>query len=86
MTMETLEFVIHPDGRVEERVSGIIGRSCAEVTAAIEAKLGRVVKTESSSEFYGQASLGQANLGSANALTESAYDSATVSKPQDSTW
>jgi hypothetical protein len=86
MTMETLEFVIHPDGRVEERVSGIIGRSCAEVTAAIEAKLGRVVKTESSSEFYGQVSLGQANLGSANALTESAYDSATVSKPQDSTW
>jgi hypothetical protein len=76
MSMETLEFVIHPDGRVEERVSGIIGRSCAEVTAAIEAKLGRVVKTESSSEFFGQT----------NALTESAYDSATVTVVQDPTW
>jgi hypothetical protein len=76
MSMETLEFVIHPDGRVEERVSGIIGRSCAEVTAAIEAKLGRVVKTESSSEFFSQA----------NALTETAYDSATVSTGQDPTW
>jgi Protein of unknown function (DUF2997) len=76
MSMETLEFVIHPDGRVEERVSGIIGRSCAEVTAAIEAKLGRVVKTESSSEFFAQA----------NALTESAYDSTTVSTFQDSAW
>ncbi len=74
--METLEFVIHPDGRVEERVSGIIGRSCAEVTAAIEAKLGRVVKTESSSEFFAQT----------NALTETAYDSATVSTGQDPAW
>jgi hypothetical protein len=80
MSMETLEFVIHPDGRVEERVSGIIGRSCAEVTAAIEAKLGRVVKTESSSEFFGPAN------GQANALSESAYDSATVSTFQDSAW
>jgi len=33
--METLEFIIYPDGRVEERVTGIVGSSCAEVTAAI---------------------------------------------------
>lgn len=52
--METLEFIIHPDGRVEEKVTGIVGRSCAEVTAAIEAKLGRVVNQETTSEFYTQ--------------------------------
>ncbi|WP_121969768.1 DUF2997 domain-containing protein [Leptolyngbya sp. BC1307] len=52
--METLEFVIYPDGRVKETVTGIIGASCAEVTAAIEAQLGQVVAHSKSSEFYAQ--------------------------------
>lgn len=34
--METLEFIIYADGRVQEKVTGITGNSCAEVTAAIE--------------------------------------------------
>ncbi|MEB3338205.1 MAG: DUF2997 domain-containing protein [Leptolyngbyaceae bacterium] len=51
--METLEFVIYPDGRVQEKVTGIVGASCAEVTAAIEAQLGRVVTQETTSEFFG---------------------------------
>ncbi len=50
--METLEFVIYPDGRVQETVTGIIGSSCAEVTAAIEAQLGTVIDTEQTSEFF----------------------------------
>ncbi len=50
--METLEFVIYPDGRVKEAVTGIVGASCAEVTAAIEAQLGQVVAHSKSSEFY----------------------------------
>lgn len=52
--METLEFTIYPDGRVVEKVTGISGQSCAEVTAAIEAKLGIVLKQEKTSEFYAQ--------------------------------
>ncbi len=52
MTMETLEFVIYPDGRVLESVTGIIGASCQEVTAAIEAQLGRVVATETTADYY----------------------------------
>ncbi|WP_219884651.1 DUF2997 domain-containing protein [Merismopedia glauca] len=52
--METLEFVIYPDGRVEEKVTGIVGKSCAEVTAQIEAQLGRVVAQEQTSEYYTQ--------------------------------
>ncbi|HEY9653286.1 MAG TPA: DUF2997 domain-containing protein [Coleofasciculaceae cyanobacterium] len=52
--METLEFVIYPDGRVQEKVTGIIGASCAEVTAAIEAQLGRVVHQEQTSEYFAQ--------------------------------
>ncbi|NET02670.1 MAG: DUF2997 domain-containing protein [Sphaerospermopsis sp. SIO1G2] len=50
--METLEFIIYPDGRVQEKVTGIVGASCAEVTAAIEAQLGRVVSQQPTSDFF----------------------------------
>jgi hypothetical protein len=62
MSMETLEFIIYPDGRVQEKVTGIIGNSCAEVTAAIEAQLGRVLSVEKTSEYYAKAH-NQANIG-----------------------
>jgi hypothetical protein len=52
--METLEFVIYPDGRVQEKVTGIVGASCAEVTAAIEAELGRVITQQVTSEYFAQ--------------------------------
>lgn len=52
--METLEFIIYPDGRVQEKVTGIVGQSCAEVTAAIEAQLGQVLVQETTSEYYAQ--------------------------------
>lgn len=66
--METLEFVIYPDGRVQETVTGIVGASCAEVTAAIEAQLGVVLHQESTSEYFAQA-LNQ----SAEATTQVAF-------------
>ncbi|BAU12794.1 hypothetical protein LEP3755_33250 [Leptolyngbya sp. NIES-3755] len=53
--METLEFIIYPDGRVQEKVTGIVGKSCEEVTAAIEAQLGRVITQEQTSEYFAQA-------------------------------
>lgn len=52
--METLEFIIYPDGRVQEKVTGIVGNSCAEVTAAIEAQLGQVLAQEPTSEYFAQ--------------------------------
>ncbi len=52
--METLEFIIYPDGRVKETVTGIVGASCAEMTAAIESQLGQVMAQERSSEYYAQ--------------------------------
>ncbi|MBD2020190.1 DUF2997 domain-containing protein [Leptolyngbya sp. FACHB-36] len=52
--METLEFIIYPDGRVQEKVTGIVGASCAEVTAAIEAQLGQVLAQEPTSEYFAQ--------------------------------
>ncbi|MBE9078474.1 DUF2997 domain-containing protein [Romeria aff. gracilis LEGE 07310] len=53
--METLEFVIYPDGRVKELVTGVVGRSCAEVTQAIEAQLGQVMSQEKTADYYNQA-------------------------------
>lgn len=64
--METLEFVIYPDGRVQEKVTGIVGASCAEVTAAIEAELGQVVSQQPTSEFF-NATLQQSNVAAAHA-------------------
>jgi hypothetical protein len=58
--METLEFIIHPDGRVEERVFGIVGSACAEVTSAIEEKLGTVVSRTITGEYLPQRNPAQA--------------------------
>ena len=54
MNLETLEFVIYPDVRVKETVTGIVGRSCQEVTAAIEAELGIVLTQQSTADFFAQ--------------------------------
>ncbi len=51
-SMETLEFIIYPDGRVQEKVTGIVGNSCAEVTAAIEEQLGVVLHRQPTSEQF----------------------------------
>lgn len=52
--METLEFIIYPDGRVKETVTGIVGSSCQEVTAAIEQQLGVIVDQKQTSDYYAQ--------------------------------
>jgi hypothetical protein len=52
MSMETLEFIIHPDGRVQEKATGIVGSSCTKVTAEIEAAIGRVVSQSTTEEFF----------------------------------
>ena len=52
--METLEFIIYPDGRVKETVTGIVGASCQEVTAAIEEQLGVVIDQKPTSDYYAQ--------------------------------
>jgi hypothetical protein len=54
MSMETLEFIIHPDGRVQEKVTGVVGQSCTVVTAAIESELGHVVSQEQTAEYFAQ--------------------------------
>jgi hypothetical protein len=71
--METLEFIIHPDGRVQERVTGIVGRSCAEVTAAIEEKLGRVINQEVTAEYFAQDAVQTTAQTAANSVAHSQW-------------
>lgn len=68
--METLEFIIYPDGRVKEMVTGVVGRSCEEVTHKIEEQLGNVVSRENTSDYYAQ-SVRQS--GSEDVQTQEAY-------------
>ncbi|BAW96286.1 hypothetical protein NIES970_12110 [[Synechococcus] sp. NIES-970] len=70
MTMETLEFIIYPDGRVQEKVTGIVGSSCQEVTAAIEKELGVVLSQEPTSDYF----------------TQTVNQSAETSNPVQSSW
>lgn len=50
--MEQIEFVIFPDGRVEEKVTGVKGKNCQEITSEIEEKLGKVTYTQPTSEMF----------------------------------
>ena len=68
--METLEFIIYPDGRVQEKVTGIVGASCAEVTAAIEAQLGQVLSHEPTSEFFATTAKQSAAVTTQNTFSE----------------
>jgi sensor histidine kinase YesM len=52
--VETLEFKIYPDGRVEEIVRGIKGSNCHKVTEGINEMLGKVVATAPTEEMYEQ--------------------------------
>jgi hypothetical protein len=49
---QQIEFVIRPDGSVEERVTGISGPDCEKVTDAIEKALGEVTRRERTPDYY----------------------------------
>lgn len=50
--LERVEFKIFPDGRVEEKVVGVKGQSCLEITREINEKLGNVISTTPTEEMY----------------------------------
>ena len=52
MPKQEIEFVIKPDGTVEERVTGVSGPDCEKVTEAIERALGDVTKRDRTSDYY----------------------------------
>ncbi len=70
MNLETLEFIIYPDGRVKETVTGIVGASCQEVTAAIEAELGVVISQKQTSEYYAQETTQSTKVNNQNTFSD----------------
>lgn len=52
--IERIEFKIHPDGRIEEKVIGIKGGECHKVTEEINQSLGKVVASRPTEEMYEQ--------------------------------
>lgn len=49
---QQIEFVIRPDGSVEEKVTGVVGPECEAITSGIEAALGKVVERERTASYY----------------------------------
>ena len=52
MPQRTIRFTIRSDGRVEERVEGVAGDGCQQLTEQVEAALGSVERQESTSEAF----------------------------------
>ena len=52
MPQRTVRFTIRPDGRVEERVEGVAGDTCQQLTEKLEAALGTVERRESTAESF----------------------------------
>ncbi|CAN8067143.1 unnamed protein product [Agarophyton chilense] len=50
--IQTIEFCIHPNGIVEEKVTGVRGKHCAKLTEKIEEELGNVVNVQQTGEYY----------------------------------
>jgi hypothetical protein len=51
-SLETIEFKIYSDGRVEETVRGVKGNNCHKVTEKINESLGKVVVSEPTEEMW----------------------------------
>ena len=51
MPVERIEYIIHEDGTVEEKVEGVIGPRCEQLTEAFEERLGEVVERVHTPEY-----------------------------------
>jgi len=76
--LETIEFKIFPDGRVQEVVRGVKGESCNSVTEQINEALGQVYESAPTEEMFEQ----EIVIDNTNTLTNSASSSSS----SDSSW
>lgn len=49
---QEIEFIIRPDGTVEEQVIGVSGPDCEKITEAIEIALGTVTDRDRKPDFF----------------------------------
>jgi hypothetical protein len=62
MPQRTVRFTIRPDGRVEERVEGVAGPACQQLTERLEAALGAVEHQEPTAEAFQQPTIQSLSL------------------------
>mmetsp|Transcript_19192 Transcript_19192/g.47444 ORF Transcript_19192/g.47444 Transcript_19192/m.47444 type:complete len:151 (-) Transcript_19192:280-732(-) len=51
-SIQSIEFKIYSDGRVEEKVVGVKGNNCHAVTEKINESLGKVIESAPTEELY----------------------------------
>lgn len=49
---QTIEYIVRPDGRVEEKVLNVDGQECVKITEEINEKLGEVVSTNLTEDYF----------------------------------
>eukprot|EP00173_Palmaria_palmata_P001905 Plantae.Rhodophyta-Palmaria_palmata.ctg21393.p1 GENE.Plantae.Rhodophyta-Palmaria_palmata.ctg21393~~Plantae.Rhodophyta-Palmaria_palmata.ctg21393.p1 ORF type:complete len:120 (-),score=4.93 Plantae.Rhodophyta-Palmaria_palmata.ctg21393:42-401(-) len=49
---QIIEYIVRPDGRVEEKVLNVDGQECLEITNEINEKLGEVVSTKLTEDYF----------------------------------
>lgn len=52
MEGQQIEFVIRPDGTVDEKVTGVQGPACEDITRAIEDALGIVSERKHTASYF----------------------------------
>ncbi|MBC8120386.1 MAG: DUF2997 domain-containing protein [Gemmatimonadaceae bacterium] len=57
--MEQIEYIIYPNGRIEERVTGVAGNRCTELTRSIEQALGHAEHQELTADHYQDTTVSQ---------------------------
>ncbi|GMI63107.1 hypothetical protein ScalyP_jg1283 [Parmales sp. scaly parma] len=77
--IERIEFTIHTDGRVEEKVTGVKGSDCIKLTEAINNELGVVITEKPTEEMF------EIELTNDLTVTETEGES-SVKPPNDPSW
>ena len=70
---QEIEFIIHPDGRVEERVLGVKGMACESLTLEINKALGEVYESKPTTEMFEQKV--ELSVDAENTVSENAWSS-----------
>ena len=52
MSKQSIRFRIRQDGKVEERVEGVVGDACESLTRDLEKKLGDLERRIHTSDYY----------------------------------
>ncbi len=62
MGMQSVTYIIKPDGKIEIDVEGVQGSDCKEITKKVEERLGKVESVEFKASYYQGINKNQENI------------------------